>query len=109
VGRSVAPPLSRAAQPLTRRAVGVLLSTKQNPSQPSDFNTTASGGIQQTVVPFTKQNGQGLWCIPIEITSLGIAGVTDGANVTIEIAFSGPDGTLFQVCAPGSVRASAGC
>jgi hypothetical protein len=39
-----------------------------------------------------------MWCIPIEITSLGLAGVTDGANVTIEVVFNGPDGTLFQVC-----------
>jgi hypothetical protein len=96
MGQSVAP--LTAVQPLTRNAVGVLLSTKPNPSQQSDFNTSASGGSQQTVVPFTKQSGQGMWCIPIDITSLGLADVTDGANVTIELVFNGPDGTLFQVC-----------
>jgi hypothetical protein len=80
---------SLAAQPLTRIAVGVLLSTKANPSQQSDFNTT--------IVPLTKQSGQGTKCLPIDIT---VAGIADGANVTLELVYNGPDGILYQVRIP---------
>jgi hypothetical protein len=75
--------------------VGILVSTKQNPSSFNDFNN-ASGG-NQLAVNFFQTSGEGLACFNIDLSKSGISGVTDGANVSIEVVFDGGDGTLYQV------------
>lgn len=75
-------------------AVGVLVSTKPNPASFNDFNN-ASGN--QLVVNFFQTSGEGLACFDINLAKSGISGIQDGANVSIEIAFDGGDGQLYQV------------
>jgi hypothetical protein len=75
--------------------VGVLVSTVQNTTSFDNFNSSA--GQEQIVVPFSQQSGEGLFCFPVNMASSGVSGLQDGANVTIEIIFNGPDGILYQV------------
>jgi hypothetical protein len=42
-------------------------------------------------------SGEGIFCFPLNLAASGVAGVKDGANVTIQIQFNGGDGDLFQV------------
>ena len=51
-------------------------------------------------VQFFQQSGEGLYCFPIDLATSNVAGIKDGANVTIQIVFDGGDGTLYQVCKP---------
>ena len=74
--------------------MGVIVSTIQNPNNFSDFNS--SSGYQMGVQWF-QQSGEGLYCFPIDLATANIAGVKDGANVTIQIVFDGGDGLLYQV------------
>lgn len=76
-------------------AVGVLVSTKQNPASFNDFNNATGGN--QLVVNFFQTSGEGLACFNIDLSKSGIDGVKDGANVSIEVAFDGGDGALYQV------------
>ena len=76
-------------------AVGVLVSTKPNPSSFNDFNN--ANGSNQLAVNFFQTSGQGPMCFNIDLSKSGISGVTDGANVSIEVAFDGGDGQLYQV------------
>lgn len=74
--------------------VGVQISTVANPDSFEDFHT--ANGSDQLAVPYYEGQGtQG--CIPISIGALGLPGVTDGSNVTIQIVQSGSDGSLYQV------------
>jgi len=84
--------------------VGVLVSTKQNPTSFNDFNN--ANGSNQLVVNFFQTSGEGLACFNIDLSKSGIAGVTDGANVSIEVAFDGGDGQLYQ-CADLTLSSSA--
>lgn len=70
------------------RLVGVLLSTSQNPTSFSNFSQA---------VPFFQVTGEGAFCFPVDFAASGISGLTDGANVTIQLEFDGGDGNLFQV------------
>jgi len=74
--------------------VGVLVSTKPNPSSFSDFNN-ASGG-NQVVVNFFQTSGAGLACFNMDLSRSGVSGVVNGANVSIEVVFDGGDGQLYQ-------------
>ncbi|EIN13572.1 hypothetical protein PUNSTDRAFT_48521 [Punctularia strigosozonata HHB-11173 SS5] len=75
--------------------IGVLISTVQNPNSFDNFTT--ANNQSQFVVPFQQKNGEGLFCLgPIDIGNLGISGVNDGANVTLEFVFDGGDGDLYQ-------------
>jgi hypothetical protein len=76
----------------------VLISTKANPSSPGDFNTSASGGQFQFAVPPSQQSGEGVYCFTIDASKTGLGEIKDGANATLEIAFDGGDGNLYQVC-----------
>ena len=71
------------------------MSTKQNPTSFNDFNN--ANGSNQLVVNFFQTSGEGLACFNIDLSKSGIAGVADGANVSIEVAFDGGDGQLYQV------------
>jgi len=84
--------------------VGVLVSTKPNPSSFNDFNN--ANGSNQLAVNFFQTSGQGPMCFNIDLSKSGISGVTDGANVSIEVAFDGGDGQLYQ-CADLTLSSSA--
>jgi hypothetical protein len=38
-----------------------------------------------------------MYCSPINITSSGVSGIQDGANVTIQVIYDGGDENLYQV------------
>ncbi|PAV22305.1 hypothetical protein PNOK_0226200 [Pyrrhoderma noxium] len=84
----------------------VLISIEQNPTNFSVFNTSTTGVTLPAAVPFFKTSGEGLACIAIDIESLGIEGVKDGSNVTIQVQFDGGDGNLFQ-CADLTLSSNA--
>lgn len=74
--------------------VGVQISTVANPHSFEDFHT--SNGSDQLAVPYYESQGtQG--CIPVNIGALGLSGVTDGSNVTLQLVQDGSDGQLYQV------------
>jgi len=65
---------------------------------PTSFNNfTNSSGGQQLARNFASFTGAGGFCIPLDLTNTGISGVSDGANVTIQLIFNGGDGNLYQV------------
>jgi hypothetical protein len=72
-----------------------LLSTVQDPTSFNNF-TNSTGG-QQLARNFATASGEGGFCIPLNLSASGISGVTDGANVTIQLLFNGGDGSLYQV------------
>jgi hypothetical protein len=82
--------------------VGVLISTVPNPNS---FDNFTINGVPQFVHPYAKQPDAGTFCVPLNIGAAGIAGVTDGANVTLEVVFEGGDGNLYQ-CADLTLSAS---
>lgn len=78
--------------------VGVLISTVQNPVSFDNFTANdTSSGADQFARNFASGTGEGTFCIPLDLSSIGVSGVQDGANVTIQIVFDGGDGNLFQV------------
>ena len=74
--------------------VGVQISTVANPDSFEDFHNS-SGGDQLAVPYYESQGTQG--CVPVNIGALGLAGVTDGSNVTLQFVQDGSDGRLYQV------------
>ncbi|KAF8845410.1 hypothetical protein BDN67DRAFT_919949 [Paxillus ammoniavirescens] len=82
--------------------VGVVVSTKQDPTSFGDFNS--SSGVQ-LAVPYFQQNGEGKYCFPIDLAQAGFSGIQDGANVTIQVIFDGGDGQLYQ-CADLTLSAN---
>jgi hypothetical protein len=46
---------------------------------------------------FASGSGAGGFCIALDLSNTGISGVSDGANVTIQLVFNGGDGNLYQV------------
>ncbi|KAJ8084267.1 hypothetical protein PM082_003035 [Marasmius tenuissimus] len=87
----------------TNWVVGVILSTSQNPRTWEDFY---ANGQQQLVRDYAKSPDAGTYCIPLDLSSTGIADVKDGANVTIQVVFAGGDGNLYQ-CADLTLSNSA--
>ncbi|KAL4068341.1 hypothetical protein V8B97DRAFT_895008 [Scleroderma yunnanense] len=78
---------------------GVIVSTAQDPTSFSDFNTTSMA------VQYFQQNGEGQYCFPIDLAASGVSGLQDGANVTIQIIYDGGDGNLYQ-CADLTLSAN---
>ncbi|KAI0286794.1 hypothetical protein BGY98DRAFT_908697 [Russula aff. rugulosa BPL654] len=74
--------------------LGILLSTVQDPTSFNNF-TNSSGG-QQLARNFSSFSGEGGFCIPLDLSNTGISGVSDGANVTIQLLYNGGDGNLYQ-------------
>jgi hypothetical protein len=72
-----------------------LLSTDQDPTSFDNF-TNSTGG-QQLARNFATGAGEGGVCIPLNLSASGISGVTNGANVTIQLLYNGGDGSLYQV------------
>lgn len=65
---------------------------------PTSFNNfTNSSGGQQLARNFASATGSGGFCIPLDLSSTGISGVSDGANVTLQFVYNGGDGNLYQV------------
>ncbi|KAI6159551.1 hypothetical protein EDD17DRAFT_894717 [Pisolithus thermaeus] len=83
-------------------AVGVIVSTDQDPTSFSDFNSSSG---YQMVVPYFETSGEGQYCFPIDLAGAGISGIQDGANVTIQVVYDGGDGTLYQ-CADLTLSAN---
>ena len=75
----------------------VFISTDQNPSNFTAFNVSSSGAqLPLAVQPFSA-SGEGAACIAIDIQNLGIQGINDGSNVSLQVRFNGGDGDLWQV------------
>ncbi|PAV22302.1 hypothetical protein PNOK_0225900 [Pyrrhoderma noxium] len=74
----------------------VLISVEQNPSSFEDFNQTSDGTELPLAVSWFSTEGAGSVCIPVDIESLGISGIGDGSNVTLQTMLTGGDGNLFQ-------------
>jgi hypothetical protein len=77
------------------RLVGAIISTAQNATSFDQFNNS-TGGFQ-FAVPYFKVENNGTVCAPVNIGSLGLAGIKDGSNVTVQIVYQGGDGNLYQV------------
>ncbi|KAI0318616.1 hypothetical protein OF83DRAFT_1241998 [Amylostereum chailletii] len=73
--------------------LGVLLSTQ---SDPNSFEAFRSNGNDQLARNYASGSGEGDFCIPLDLSSAGISGVQNAANVTIQLVFNGGDGSLFQ-------------
>ncbi|EJD04042.1 uncharacterized protein FOMMEDRAFT_33917, partial [Fomitiporia mediterranea MF3/22] len=84
----------------------VLISIDQNPTDFAAFNTSSSGVQLPLAVNFFSSRGAGEICIPVDVASLSIPGVSDGSNVTLQAMFAGADGNLFQ-CVDVTLRANA--
>ncbi|KAL5519027.1 hypothetical protein ACEPAH_710 [Sanghuangporus vaninii] len=87
-------------------SIQVLISVEQNPTNFSVFNTSTSGQTLPLAVQPFQASGEGLACFAIDIQNLGIQGVQDGSNVTIQVEFNGGDDNLFQ-CADLTLSSSA--
>lgn len=86
------------ANPMHRPSLAeVLISIDQDPTNFTQFNVSSTGVQLPPAVPFFSASGEGLACIAIDIENLGIQGVNNGSNVTIQVRFDGGDGDLWQV------------
>ncbi|KAF8898353.1 hypothetical protein BD779DRAFT_1483499 [Infundibulicybe gibba] len=65
----------------------ILLSTASNSTSFNNF---------VPVMPFFQQQGEGVFCVPLDFASTNATGLMDGQNVTIQILFDGGDGPLYQ-------------
>lgn len=68
--------------------VGVELANTNNPTSFDNYTTAR---------PFLPASGVGDFCFPLDLTSSGIANLTDGDKVTLQFTYSGGDGSLYQV------------
>ncbi|KAI0296595.1 hypothetical protein BC826DRAFT_967945 [Russula brevipes] len=66
--------------------LSILISTAQNPKSFADFND--SSGKPQFARRTANATGTGVFCVPLDLSSTGISGVGDGANVTIQIVYN---------------------
>ena len=82
---------------LLSNSVGVLISTKSDPTSFSDFND--ANGNNQLVTQFFQATGEGLAYFSVDLSKSNVTGLKDGVNATFEVTFNGGDGTLYQVCA----------
>lgn len=78
-------------------SVGVLISTKSDPTSFNDFND--ANGNNQLVTQFFQATGEGLAYFSVDLSKSNVTGLKDGVNATFEVTFNGGDGTLYQVCA----------
>ncbi|KAL5534323.1 hypothetical protein ACEPAG_785 [Sanghuangporus baumii] len=90
----------------TEWAASVFISTDQSPTNFSAFNTSLSGVQLPFAVDWFSSTGSGEICIPIDIASLNIEGVSDGSNVTLQTMFTGGHNNLYQ-CVDVTLRAYA--
>ena len=74
----------------------MLISTAPNPSSFDDFADPANATAQLYARYWASEAKTGNFCIPLDLS--GLDGVADGTNVTIQVALTGGDGQLYQVC-----------
>jgi hypothetical protein len=78
------------------RLVSVLISTEDSATSFDNFKN--STGKEQFAVAASKQSGEGVYCFPIDVSQLGLGDeVKEGSKATLQIAFDGGDGSLYQV------------
>jgi hypothetical protein len=78
------------------RLVSVLISTEDSATSFNNFKN--STGKEQFAVAASKQSGEGVYCFPIDVSQLGLGDeVKEGSKATLQIAFDGGDGNLYQV------------
>ncbi|KAK0465336.1 uncharacterized protein EV420DRAFT_1513926 [Desarmillaria tabescens] len=65
----------------------VYLSTSSNPTSFDNFSQ---------IVPFFQLSGEGLFCLPLNLSSTNATGLTSGQNATIQILYNGGDSNLYQ-------------
>jgi len=65
----------------------VLVATSQDPTSFGDFKQS---------IPFFQVNGEGQFCIPFNLSSTNVTGLSAGQNLTLQFEFDGGDGALFQ-------------
>lgn len=56
-------------------------------------------------VEFFQQNGKGQYYFSIDLTTIGLSGIQDGTNLTIQVISEGGDGNLYQ-CADRTLSAN---
>ncbi|PBL00836.1 hypothetical protein ARMGADRAFT_396728 [Armillaria gallica] len=65
----------------------VYLSTSSNPTSFDDF---------KQIVPFFQMQGEGIYCLPLNLSATNATGLTNEQNVTIQILYNGGDSQLYQ-------------
>ncbi|KAJ7071250.1 hypothetical protein C8F01DRAFT_1109726 [Mycena amicta] len=90
----------------TSWAAVISITSKSDPTQFSDF---------APVTGVLKGSGEGLFCLPFDLSKTNATGLADGQNATLQIQFNGGDGNLFQcsditlsafVAAPGCTNST---
>jgi len=90
----------------TQSVFVTLISFDANPTNFAQFNTSPSGQSYGFLKPFIQLQGTGEMCVPVNISALGVSGVGDGTNATIQVQFNGGDGDLYQ-CADVTLTSQA--
>ncbi|KAK0456299.1 hypothetical protein EV421DRAFT_1751564 [Armillaria borealis] len=65
----------------------VYLSMSSNPTSFDDF---------KQIVPFFQMQGEGIYCLPLNLSATNATGLTNEQNVTIQILYNGGDSQLYQ-------------
>ena len=73
------------------------VSFKSDPTTLNDFNTTSSGQAYPLLLPTFSTTVEGSFCVNVNVSSLGVSGVTNGTLATILMVYNGGDGLLHQV------------
>nr|GAT58973.1 predicted protein [Mycena chlorophos] len=88
----------------TNWVVAISITSKTDPTQFSDFapvtNVLSTDPTQfSDFAPVTNvlsATGEGLFCLPFDLSKTNATGFVDGMNATIQVEFNGGDGNLFQ-------------
>ncbi|KAG2011590.1 hypothetical protein CC2G_011687 [Coprinopsis cinerea AmutBmut pab1-1] len=84
-------------------SANVLISTVPNPSSDDDFEVN---GEPQYLLLEAHEHHPGNFCIPLDLRSAGIAGLEDGANVTIQVNLFDKESSFYQ-CADLTLSSTA--
>jgi hypothetical protein len=82
--------------PFVAAAVAAV-SFNSNPQSLTNFNTTSSGQTYPLLLPTFSTSVEGTFCVHVNVSSLGVSGVTNGTLATILMVYNGGDGILHQV------------
>ncbi|KAH9921950.1 uncharacterized protein BXZ73DRAFT_79770 [Epithele typhae] len=74
--------------------LGGIVATVQNANSFDVFRDNSSNF--QMFLPFFGTSGEGAFCVDVDLSASGVAGVKNGANVTLQFIFDGGDGNLYQ-------------
>ncbi|KAM0754609.1 hypothetical protein T439DRAFT_321645 [Meredithblackwellia eburnea MCA 4105] len=76
--------------------VAILISFNSDPTSFAQFNTTPSGQTYGLLKPFGTITGLGEFCFNVNVSALGLSSVSNGTAATIQVAYNGGDGALYQ-------------